>query len=158
MGCCRHEFHGTGEADAQMTTDEIIQLLNLKPHPEGGWYAESWRAKGGPRPSGTCIYYLLQSGERSHWHRVDAAEIWHHYCGAPLMLRLSRTANGPVERQVLGPDLIAGQRPQRIVPKDWWQAAESLGAWTLVGCTISPGFQLEGFELAPPEFDISDRK
>ena len=137
-----------------MTADQIIEKLGLAPHPEGGWYRQTWIAEDGPRPSGTCIYFLLKAGERSHWHRVDAAEIWHFYAGAPLILRLSETEAGPAERHVLGPDVMAGQAHQIIVPKDYWQSAESADGWTLVGCTVSPGFRFDGFELAAPGFDI----
>lgn len=131
-----------------MTADQIIVLLGLQPHPEGGHYAETWRAaaKPGERAAGTAIYFLLKAGERSHWHRVDAAEIWHWYAGAPLTLEIDR------ESVVLGPDLTAGQRPQIIVPPHRWQAASSRGDWTLVGCTVSPAFEFAGFEMAPPDF------
>lgn len=139
-----------------MTADEIIAELDLAPHPEGGWYRQTWVAADGPRPSGTCIYFLLKAGEQSHWHRVDADEIWLFHSGAPLTLRVSETEAGPARSMVLGPDLASGQRPQRIVPAGHWQAAKSIGAWTLVSCTVSPGFQFEGFELAPPDFDIPD--
>jgi predicted cupin superfamily sugar epimerase len=130
---------------------EIIRLLGMKPHPEGGHYCETWRmsAAKGERPAGTAIYYLLMEGENSHWHRVDADEIWHWYGGAALSLMLSESGTEH-EARVLGPDLAAGERPQIIVPKGWWQAARSQGAWTLAGCTVSPGFRFEGFELAPP--------
>ena len=138
-----------------MTADEIIAKLDLAPHPEGGHYRQTWVAEtGGGRPAGTCIYFLLKDGERSHWHRVDAAEIWHFYAGAPLVLSIARTAAGPATEHVLGPDLFAGQAPQAIVPEGHWQAARTTGDWTLVGCTVSPGFLFEGFELAPPGFDI----
>jgi len=136
-----------------MTADEIIARLGLQKHPEGGWYKETWRADGTGRPSGTAITFLLKSAENSHWHRVDAVEIWHFYAGAPLELRMSANDKGPATKQVLGPDLTS-QSPQIIVPKDHWQAARSLGAWTLVGCTVSPGFEFAGFELAPEGFDI----
>lgn len=137
-----------------MNTDEIIARLNLAPHPEGGWYRQTWAAEGEGRPAGTCIFFLLKAGERSHWHRVDAAEIWHFYAGAPLALRVSADAAGPALTRCLGPDLGAGQMPQLIVPAGHWQAAETRGAWSLVGCTVSPGFRFEGFELAAPGFDI----
>ena len=139
-----------------MTADEIIARLELAPHPEGGWYRQTWVADASPgeRPAGTAILFLLREGERSHWHRVDAAEIWHFQAGAPLVLALAETEVGPAEERVLGPDLAAGQTPQVVVPEDGWQAARSLGAWTLVGCTVSPGFRFTGFTLAPPEFDI----
>ncbi|MEL6217307.1 MAG: cupin domain-containing protein [Pseudomonadota bacterium] len=131
----------------------IIDMLGLARHPEGGWYRETWRDEStdGARPAGTAIYYLLEAGDFSHWHRVDAAEIWHWYGGGPLSLTLSPDGHD-AEAHVLGPELTAGQRPQHIVPEGWWQTATSLGAWTLVGCTVSPGFQFEGFEMAPPDW------
>ena len=139
-----------------MTPDKIIEKLDLQPHPEGGWYRQTWIADAtdGDRPSGTCIYFLLKSGGSSHWHRVDAAEIWHYYAGAPLILTIAASENGPAVRHLLGPDLAVDQRPQIIVPPDHWQAAETTGEFTLVGCTVSPAFQFEGFDLAPAEFSI----
>lgn len=137
-----------------MTAQEIITALNLAPHPEGGYYRQTWAANDGPRPSGTCIYFLLKAGEPSHWHRVDAVEIWHYYAGAPLLLKRAASGDGPKDVLRLGPDVSGGERPQGIVPEHWWQAAETTGDWTLVGCTVSPGFQFDGFELAPPDFDI----
>lgn len=134
-----------------LTPDEVIALLGMQPHPEGGHFVETWRhtAPDGGRGAGTAIYFLLQAGERSHWHRVDADEAWHWYAGAPLELRVS--TDGLTEgAAVLGSDLLAGERPQRVVPAGAWQAAASLGAWTLVGCTVSPAFEFAGFELAPP--------
>jgi predicted cupin superfamily sugar epimerase len=133
------------EPDAQA----IIAALNMKPHPEGGWYAETHRAPSpdGQRSPGTAIYYLLKAGERSHWHRIDATEIWHFYAGDPLELSLSFGRG--CEAHVLGPDVLAGQRPQLIVAPGQWQAARSTGAWTLVGCTVAPGFEFAGFDLAP---------
>lgn len=132
------------------TAAEIIQRLGLTPHPEGGHYRETWRApaQSGERSSGTAIYYLLSAGERSHWHKVDAAEIWHWYAGAPLELSLSPDACGVTIHQ-LGNQLENGQLPQVIVPADCWQSAASLGEWSLVGCTVSPGFDFEGFTMAP---------
>lgn len=139
-----------------MTADEIADLLDLAPHPEGGQFRQTWiaRSEGDARPAGTCIYFLLRAGERSHWHRVDATEIWHFYAGAPLELSIAATELGPRESYLLGPDLAGGERPQRIVPEHHWQAARTLGDWTLVGCTVSPAFRFEGFTLAPPDFDI----
>ncbi|MEM6407942.1 MAG: cupin domain-containing protein [Pseudomonadota bacterium] len=137
-----------------MTADEIIAQLELSPHPEGGWYRQTWAAEGPGRPAGTCIYFLLKQGERSHWHRVDAGEIWHFYAGTPLILSMSETDAGPARDHVLGPDLAQGQAPQIVVAKGWWQAASAPDGWALVGCTVSPGFQFEGFELAPDGFDI----
>lgn len=137
-----------------MTADEIITRLGLAPHPEGGWFRETWRADDGPRASGTAILFLLKAGERSHWHRVDADEIWHFHAGAPLELRISATDGGPAVVHSLGTDIVAGQSPQIVVPKRHWQAARTTGDWTLVGCTVSPGFVFEGFELAPEGFNI----
>jgi uncharacterized protein len=135
-----------------LTAAEIIRLLDLQPHPEGGHYRQTFcdpRKVDGARAASTAIYFLLARGERSHWHRVDAVEVWHFYSGAPLALEIAATEHGPVERVTLGPDLARGERPQAIVPTHAWQAAVSLGDWTLVGCTVSPGFEFKGFELAP---------
>ncbi|HIP79899.1 MAG TPA: cupin domain-containing protein [Kiloniellaceae bacterium] len=136
---------------------QIIETLGLQPHPEGGHFRETFRdptaINGGieGRAASTAIYYPLAAGEVSHWHRVDAAEVWHWYAGAPLVLTMS--ANGhDAEAKVLGPELAARQRPQVVVPARVWQTAESLGAWTLVGCTVAPAFQFEGFEMAPPDW------
>lgn len=138
-----------------MNAQDIITKLNLQPHPEGGWYRQTWVAEsGGGRPTGTAIYYLLEQGQKSHWHHIDAVEFWHYYAGAPLLLSISETVKGPARVISLGPDLMAGMRPQAIVPKGHWQAAVSTGEFTLVGCTVSPAFQFEGFHLAPPDFDI----
>ena len=136
-----------------MTADEIIKHLRLEPHPEGGWYRQTWVAENEGRPSGTCIYFLLKAGEASHWHRVDAAEIWLYHAGAPLVLSLASTDEGPAADHLLTPDLTKGA-PQLIVPTGHWQAARTTGDYTLVSCTVSPGFQFEGFELAEPGFDI----
>lgn len=138
-----------------MDAPEIIAALDLRPHPEGGWYAETWRAPvaDGERPAGSAIYFLLAAGESSHWHRVDAAEIWQHSAGAALELRIAPTDDGPVISHSLGADLAAGERPQVVVPAGAWQAARSTGAWTLVGCTVVPGFTFAGFELAPPGWE-----
>lgn len=130
--------------------DRIVELLGLKPHSEGGCYVETFRdASGEGRAASTAIYYLLRRGERSHWHRVDAAEAWHFHAGAPLRLSLAEAAGAEVREHLLGVDLETGQRPQAIVPRGYWQAAESLGDWTLVGCTVAPGFEFAGFEMAP---------
>lgn len=128
-----------------MTADEILTLLELEPHPEGGAFRETFRdSAGAGRARSTAIYYLLRRGERSAWHRVDAVEIWHHYAGAPMALQVAGQAD-----IILGSDLAAGQRPQGIVPQGAWQAAQSQGDWTLVGCTVAPGFEFSGFEMAP---------
>ncbi|BBK40184.1 cupin [Allostella vacuolata] len=138
-----------------MEAEAIIVALGLQPHPEGGRYAETYRhaPPGGGRGAMTAIYFLLRRGERSHWHRVDADEMWHWYAGAPL--RLSIAGAGGRRDPVLGPDLAAGARPQLLVPAGDWQAAESLGAWTLVGCTVAPAFEFAGFELAPPGWETA---
>jgi len=142
-----------------MTADEVVALLGLDPHPEGGWYVETYRQQpaDGGRGAGTAIYFLLKAGEYSHWHRVtDADEIWHWYAGGPLVLTVS--PNGHDASAVrLGPNLRAGERPQVLVPAGHWQTAESLGDWTLVGCTVSPGFLFDGFELAPPDWRPTPR-
>ena len=137
-----------------MTAQEIIAHLQLKPHPEGGHYRQTWVAGGEGRPSGTCIYFLLGARESSHWHKVDATEIWLYHTGAPLVLSISATNEGPAQDYVLGPDLVQKQQPQLIVPEHHWQAARSTGDYTLVSCTVSPGFQFEGFILANTGFDI----
>jgi uncharacterized protein len=128
----------------------IIRALGLLPHPEGGHYAETWRDPGEPgrRGAGTAIYYLLGAGEISAWHRVDATEIWHFHAGSPLVLEISETGRG-LRTVILGADVASGERPQAIVPPHAWQSARSAGAWTLVGCTVSPAFEFTGFELAP---------
>jgi predicted cupin superfamily sugar epimerase len=133
-----------------MDADAVIALLGLTPHPEGGHYLETFRdaAPDGARGASTAIYFLLKAGERSHWHKVDAVEMWHWHAGAPLVLRIAEAGTG-VREHLLGPDLVAGQRPQGIVPAHAWQAAESRGDWTLVGCTVAPAFRFEGFVLAP---------
>ena len=142
-------------SEAPCTAEALIAALTLAPHPEGGWYRQTWidrTAEG--RPHGTAILFLLKAGERSHWHKVDAAEIWFWHGGAPLILSTAADAAGPAQDRVLGPEVLAGQMPQLIVPKDHWQAATSMGAYTLVSCTVSPGFSFDGFTLAPPGFDI----
>jgi predicted cupin superfamily sugar epimerase len=132
------------------TAAEIVATLGLQPHPEGGHYRETFRdsrVDSGGRAASTAIYFLLASGERSHWHRIDAVEIWHYHAGAPLTLEIARDAG---QRTItLGPDVAAGQEPQGIVPSHAWQAASTTGDWTLVGCTVAPGFDFATFELAP---------
>lgn len=145
-----------GETGLQaLTAEAVIALLELQPHPEGGFFRETFREKAadGGRGASTAIYFLLRAGERSHWHKVDASEIWHWHAGAPLKLRIADA--GGKRDVMLGPDLAAGERPQGVVPPFAWQAAESLGAWTLVGCTVAPAFDFSGFELAPPGWEPS---
>lgn len=135
------------------TAQEIISALELERHPEGGWYVQTFiDAQGsGERAHSTAIYYLLEVGDHSHWHTVDAVEIWHYHAGAPLELSLSM--DGRTVRTIrLGPDILAGERPQGIVRKGEWQSARSLGDWTLVGCTVAPGFEFAGFTMASPDW------
>jgi hypothetical protein len=132
------------------TAADIIARLELKPHPEGGHFRETFRdtrldANG--RSVSTAIYFLLARGERSHWHRIDAVEVWHYYAGSPLTLQIADESGSRSIR--LGPDPAAGEVPQAIVPAQAWQAAESSGGWTLAGCTVAPGFDFAAFELAP---------
>jgi len=136
------------------TADQIITQLDLAPHPEGGHYRQTWQADNAGRATGTCIYFLLKAGEASHWHTVDATEIWLYHAGAPLTLSLAETDSGPATDHTLGPDVLAGEHPQIIVPTDHWQSARSTGDYTLVSCTVSPGFDFAGFHLAAPDFDI----
>jgi len=133
----------TGAAD-------LIARLSLSPHPEGGWYRETWRAPSaaGERASATAILFLLEAGGRSHWHRVDAAELWLWHAGAPLTLRIAAGDAGPIEPVRLGGDVAAGETPQALVPAHHWQAAEAEAGWALVSCVVSPGFAFDGFELA----------
>jgi predicted cupin superfamily sugar epimerase len=133
------------------TATDIIARLELRPHPEGGHYREAFRDAGvdaNGRSRSTAIYFLLARGNRSHWHRIDATEIWHYYAGSPLVLRIAH--DGGTQHTVhLGPDLANGERPQAIVPAHAWQTAETTGDWTLVGCTVAPAFEFAKFELAP---------
>ena len=138
---------------ADLAAGDVIRILELKPHPEGGHYRETFRdarTDAGGRSRSTAIYFLLARGERSHWHRIDAVEVWHYYAGATLTLRI---ADDTGQRSVkLGADLAAGEEPQAIVPAHAWQAAESNGEWTLVCCTVAPGFEFSKFELAPKDW------
>jgi uncharacterized protein len=131
-----------------MNAADIIAALDMKPHPEGGHFVETFRGASGEsgRAHVTAIYFLLQAGEKSHWHKVDAAEIWLWHAGAPLALSIEK------QTLELGPDLAAGQRPQAVAPAHAWQSAESKGDWTLVSCVVAPGFEFAAFELAPADF------
>jgi len=156
-------------AGAQPTAADVIRLLDLIPHPEGGHFRETFRdaslvfpaARTGDgaagRAASTAIYYLLARGERSHWHRTDAAEVWNWYAGAPLKLDIA-LKNGSRESVTLGNALAAGERPQAVVPAHAWQAAQSLGDWTLVGCTVAPGFDFAQFELASKGWEPGGHK
>jgi uncharacterized protein len=134
--------------------DRIIAHLNLAPHPEGGWYRQTWVADGEGRPAGTAIYFLLTAGQNSQWHKVDAVEIWHFHAGNPLILSISATDTGPAKDFTVGPAVLSGESPQVIVPILHWQSARTTGEYSLVSCTVSPGFQFAGFTLAASDFDI----
>lgn len=133
----------------------MIEALGMRPHPEGGWFVETWRAPAsdGQRAVASAILYLLGAGERSHWHRVDAAEVWQWSGGDALELRTWTVGDEAVEAKRLGADLAAGELPQAVVPAGTWQAARPLGAWSLVGCIVAPAFVERGFELAPPDWE-----
>jgi len=136
-----------------MTAADLVRRLQLQPHPEGGWFRETFRDEPGHkgRPHSTAILFLLKAGELSRWHKVDAAELWHWYGGAPLLLEVK---HGGTRHEVrLGPDFHKGDHPHFAVPAHGWQSARSLGPWTLVGCTVAPGFDFSGFELAPEGFE-----
>ncbi|MEM6414442.1 MAG: cupin domain-containing protein [Pseudomonadota bacterium] len=142
-----------------LSAQEVIRLLGLNPHPEGGHFLETFRdtaPAGTTRGASTAIYYLLAAGEYSHWHRIDAAEIWHHYAGGPMALTISD--NG-IDAQGfrLGKNISAGERPQAVVPANSWQTAESLGRWSLVGCTVAPAFDFKHFEMAEPNWAPSPK-
>jgi uncharacterized protein len=150
-----------------LTAGDVIRLLDLKPHPEGGHFRETFRdasavcsvrqshvgKEGAARAASTAIYFLLARGERSHWHRIDAAELWHFYAGAPLRLEIAARPAGDRQTVTLGSNLAAGERPQAVVPAHAWQAARSLGDWTLVGCTVAPAFEFSKFELAQKNWE-----
>jgi predicted cupin superfamily sugar epimerase len=137
--------------EPELSANEIIARLELRPHPEGGYYRETFRdqrvdAQG--RSCSTTIYFLLSRGDRSHWHRIDAAEVWHYYAGSALTLQIAH--EGGMQHTVkLGPGVGSGERPQAIVPASAWQCAETTGDWTLVGCTVAPAFEFAKFETAP---------
>ncbi len=139
--------------------DDIVRRLALAPHPEGGFYRETFRdarTDANGRAVSSLIYFLLGAGDVSEWHRVDATEVWHYYAGAPLVL--TQSPNGhDASAAHLGPDVLAGQQPQIVVPAHHWQTATSLGAWTLVGCTVAPAFDFASFELAPPDWRPTPR-
>ena|SRR4051794_15763064 len=143
-----------------LSADDVVRRLDLKPHPEGGYYRETFRDPGvdaNGRSFSSLIYFLLGAGDVSEWHRCDAAEIWHYYAGAPLVL--TQSPNGhDASAAHLGPDILGGQQLQLVVPANHWQTATSLGAWTLVGCTVAPAFDFAGFELAPPGWRPTPRQ
>jgi predicted cupin superfamily sugar epimerase len=146
------------DAVAMDDAQAIIAKLGLTPHPEGGWYRETWRADATPgdRVTATAILFLLEAGQRSHWHRVDAAELWLWHAGAPLRLRRAPADDGPIDDARLGPDVLGGETPQLLVPPGHWQATETIagpgGGWALVSCVVSLGFDFAGFTLAPPDW------
>ena len=138
----------------------IVRQFDLKPHPEGGWYRETFRdteVDSAGRPRSTAIYYMLEAGETSEWHRVtDAAEAWHWYAGAPLVLTVSSNGHDASAHR-LGPNVELNEMPQFVVPAGWWQTATSLGEFTLVGCTVAPGFSFDSFEMAPKDWRPTPR-
>jgi predicted cupin superfamily sugar epimerase len=144
--------------DPTLRADRVVEALGLQPHPEGGFFRETWRdmPADGSRGAGTAILFLLTVDQFSHWHRVDATELWIWQAGAPLVLSVSPNSHD-ASAHVLGPNLSAGQSLQHVVPAGQWQAATSLGAWTLVTCTVSPAFEFHRFELAPPDWRPSPR-
>jgi predicted cupin superfamily sugar epimerase len=137
-----------------VTTDAaaVIVELGLVPHPEGGWYRETYRADAvaGQRSAVTAIHFLLEAGQQSHWHRVDADEIWCWHAGSPLALGVAPATAGPAKWQTLGSDVLAGQAVQAVVGAGMWQAAHAASGWALVSCVVAPGFDFAGFEMAPP--------
>lgn len=155
----RTGFERVEAPPAELSAQDVIRLLGLAPHPEGGHFRETFRDPrhdAGGRSVSTAIYFLLAAGETSAWHRVDATEIWHFHAGAPLVVTISPDGHH-AEALHLGPAVAAGQHPQVVVPAGHWQTAASLGAWTLVGCTVAPGFTFAGFELAPPGWQPAAR-
>lgn len=139
----------------KMRAADIIAHFDMKPHPEGGYYNQTFRDENN---ESTAIYYLLEVGDCSHWHRVHgSAEVWHHYAGGPLALTLSPNGHD-AEAHRLGKNITMGEKPQIVVPAGWWQTAESLGVWTLVGCTVAPGFDFANFEMAPPDWRPAPRQ
>ena len=141
-----------------MTADQIIKFLQLKPHPEGGWYKQTWKSEDTllGRASGTSIYFLLKAGEISHWHKIDSAENWNYYYVSPFILWIAVVSYYGFETKILGPDLAKSHSPQLLVNKNLWQSAETTGDYTLVGCTVSPGFEFSKFILAPKNFNPND--
>ena len=146
----------------QIDVDQIIEFLGLIPHPEGGYYQETFRdlpnSSDEPgafdeRALSTAIYFLLTEGQKSHWHRIDCSEVWHWYAGSPLALSISSAQDQLATTKILGNNLVEGQRPQIVIPANHWQSAQSLGPWSLVGCTVAPGFEFDSFELSDPEFE-----
>lgn len=140
-------FEHESELQMSMDAQEVIATLGLEPHPEGGWYRQTWAAETHPRAAGTCIYFLLEAHQTSHWHRVDSTEIWHWYAGSAMELHVHQC--GETSVLILGPNLGAQQQPQLIVPSNAWQKSVPVEGWVLVGCTVSPGFEFKRFELAP---------
>jgi len=140
---------------SQLSADKVVSLLGLEPHPEGGCFRETFRDQSTVAPdhraASTAIYFLLRSGEVSRWHRIDAAEVWHWYAGAPLELEWAKVLPGQADRLVLGNVLTDGQRPQAVIQPGYWQRARSLGGWSLLGCTVAPGFTFETFSIWPGE-------
>ena len=149
MGCLLEARHrGCRLSDPRA----LIETLGLAPHPEGGWYRETWRAVApeGQRAAATAILFLLEAGQSSHWHKVDATELWLFHAGSPLRLCTAPGDEGPVTEVRLGAAVLADEQPQLRIEPDHWQAAEADRGWALVSCIVSPGFDFSGFTLAPP--------
>lgn len=129
----------------------LIRKLGLSPHPEGGWYRETWRAETteGERGGATAILFLLEQGQSSHWHKVDATEVWLWHAGHSLALSTAPCDAGPVATVRLGPDVLGGEAPQHVIAPDAWQAAQANRGWALVSCIVAPAFEFGGFTLAP---------
>ncbi|HEV8407784.1 MAG TPA: cupin domain-containing protein [Sphingomicrobium sp.] len=141
-----------------MTADELIERLELAPHPEGGWYRETWRspAEPGMRAAATAVYYVIQPGQHSHWNRVDADEMWLWHSGDPLDLSISATGEGPIRTARLGGRIDDGEEPQVIVPAGHWQSAASAkggeAGYTFLSCIVAPAFEFDGYELAKEDW------
>jgi predicted cupin superfamily sugar epimerase len=146
---------GGSDGGRPRDSSAVIEAFGMHAHPEGGWYAETWRAAavGGERPPGSAILYVLAAGERSHWHRVDADEIWQYSAGDPLELHVWAEGEAAITVHRLSGDFASGSAVQAVVPAGAWQTARPLGAWTLVGCIMTPAFEFEGFELAPADWE-----
>ena len=152
-------FAGAGYSGRMTDAASLIAALGLAPHPEGGWYRETWRAEAAPgeRGAATAIYFLLEAGQRSHWHRVDATELWLFHAGSALRLETAPSDAGPATATRLGPDLLRGEVPQLRIPPGHWQAATADRGWALVSCVVAPAFDFAGFELAPPDWAPGER-
>ena len=139
-----------------MKAEDLIRALDLTPHPEGGWYRETWRSRseGGERAAATAVYYLIEPGQISRWNRVDADEMWLWHAGDALELSIAASDEGPVRTVRLGPRIDKGEQPQLIVPAGQWQSAVPVDdgqiGYTFLSCIVAPAFEFAGYELAEP--------